>query len=229
MITDTSDSWIYTTTVSHKSSTSGDNGTKNLPDSSNSCNYVCNAFTTRLILIRNPKTGGYHMSESASNRQRKFVRLKGFDYSKNGAYFITICSKNKTSVFGRIHAGQMELNRYGKIALCAWHDLINSFPFIELDEFVVMPNHVHGIVIIQSVTDCNSIHDKCSPLWRMVGTFKSSVTRQINALRLTPGCGLWQRNYYEHIIRNELSLDRIREYIALNPIHWGKDPDNPDR
>jgi REP element-mobilizing transposase RayT len=169
------------------------------------------------------------MSESASNRQRKFVRLKGFDYSKNGAYFITICSKNKTSVFGRIHAGQMELNRYGKIALCAWHDLINSFPFIELDEFVVMPNHVHGIVIIQSVTDCNSIHDKCSPLSRMVGTFKSSVTRQINALRLTPGCGLWQRNYYEHIIRNELSLDRIREYIALNPIHWGKDPDNPDR
>jgi putative transposase len=157
---------------------------------------------------------------------RKSIRLRGYDYSQLGAYFVTICVHNRKSLFGEIVNSEMKLNNLGLIAEAAWVDLPNHFPAIVLDTFIVMPNHTHGIIIIRDTRNINLLSLRPS-LASIVGSYKATVSRNINRLRPTPDAPVWQRNYYEHIIRNNSALHHIRRYITENPEHWPKDPENP--
>lgn len=184
-------------------------------------------------------------------RARKQVRLKGFDYSKDGFYFITICSKNRENIFGDIAVGadggrpaQIALNDFGRIVdeeLKKSQIIRNE---IVLDHYVVMPNHVHCIVVIkqnhmdltgrqgtgrqvkgrQPSAPTDVVRNRS--LSSFVQGFKSAVTTRINTIRNMPGEPVWQRSFHDHIIRNEHSLNAIREYIAKNPINWEQDIDN---
>jgi len=166
--------------------------------------------------------------------RRRSIRLQGCDYSQEGAYFITICARDKACVFGKLVDGQMLPNDAGQIVAEAWQWLAAQYGHVELDEWVVMPNHLHGIIVI-SYADCRGgsrtaptgTTMKRKPLGQLIGAFKTVSTKRINDLRSTPGVGLWQRNYYEHIIRNEESLNRIRQYNANNPLQWELDRENP--
>jgi putative transposase len=174
------------------------------------------------------------MTYNPEIHQRRSIRLKGYDYSQAGAYFVTICSWNKECIFGEITNGEMHLNELGRIVSGEWHRSSEIRKEIELDTFLIMPNHIHGIVVINAYTSSYVGANGRSPLQMkpksissFVAGFKSSVTKQINQIRNTPGIPVWQRNYYEHIIRNEKELNQIREYIVNNPIQWELDTENP--
>jgi len=125
----------------------------------------------------------------------------------------------------------IQLYQYGRIVEKSWKWLSQQYSYVHLDEYVVMPNHLHGIIIVSrggSRTAQTGNTPKYKPLSRLVGAFKTVSTKQVNIIRSTPGRKLWQRNYYEHIIRNEEELNHIRQYIAENPINWRKDEENPD-
>lgn len=156
---------------------------------------------------------------------RKNPRLKDYDYANAGAYFVTICTHHKQAIFGQIKSGVVELNSYGQHAERAWRETPEHFPAVYLDEFVVMPNHVHGVVFIDSewARHASPLRRQAPSLGTVVGAFKSAAARLINQVRATPGAPLWQRNYYEHVIRSEASLAEIREYIANNPLKWELD------
>lgn len=175
--------------------------------------------------------------DSESGRHRQSIRLQGFDYSQAGAYFVTVCTRDRECLFGDVVNGEMQLNGLGSTARSVWHDLPKFYEHVELDEFVVMPNHVHGIVMIGA--DVGAIHESPSLpadrsgrrrmlLSKIVGRFKMVSAKQVNGLRETPGVSVWQRNYYEHIVRDDESLTRIRQYIADNPAQWEFDQENPD-
>ncbi|MCP4680976.1 MAG: transposase [Desulfobacterales bacterium] len=161
--------------------------------------------------------------------RRKSIRLKGYDYSRAGTYFITICTQNRSCLFGQIENGKMILNEYGKIIKTTWEWLQQQYEYIDPDEFVVMPNHLHGIIVLRSrggspygrfANRPYNATGKHKPLGRLIGAFKTVSTKQINKIRQTPGAKLWQRNYYEHIIRNDKSYHQIAEYIQTNPLKW---------
>lgn len=169
---------------------------------------------------------------------RKSIRLPDFDYSQNGAYFVTIVTENRLNLFGDIIDGEMRLNKLGEIVQQCWMEIPNHISNVHLDRFVVMPNHIHGVFIIvngpQNATHVEATH--ASPLHGngprpksvgvMVGSHKSAVTRLINILKSTPGQPVWQRNYYDRIVRNDRELDAIRLYIQFNPQNWVKDKEN---
>ena len=154
--------------------------------------------------------------------QRKSTRLKKFNYSTPGYYFITICTANKLNIFGEIVDNEMVLSLEGQIALDRWLVLPQHHEGINLDVFIVMPNHVHGIVIIQE--DRLSINKTQKQLLSIVvGSYKSSVSRFIRKT----GCQFdWQKSFYDHIIRNDKTLSNIREYIQNNPMKWSIDIEN---
>lgn len=177
-------------------------------------------------------------------RNRRSVRLRGYDYSRAGAYFITICAQNRRCLFGSITEGAMVLNDAGRAVADCWLQIPDHFAHVELDEYVVMPNHIHGIVIIvgaNNYSPLQSNHDSpvqsndYSPLpanashptgtartiGSMVRGFKIGVTQWYRQ-RSVPS-KIWQRNYWDHIIRNESELIRIRRYILDNPIQWQQD------
>jgi len=170
--------------------------------------------------------------------RRRSVRLKRWDYASRGAYFVTVCAHGRECVFGEVRSGRVVLNGADKIVESAWNDLPLHYPRVELDVFVVMPNHVHGILIIGRGLSVGARH--ASPLRKMprgpkrgsvgaiVGSFKSAATRRVNTLRKTPGLPLWQRNYYEHIIRGEAEINRAREYVLHNPLKWLEDENHPE-
>ncbi len=169
---------------------------------------------------------------------RRSIRLQGYDYSQAGAYFVTVCTHNRTCCFGEIVDGHMRLNSLGELVLATWLDLPGRFVQVSLDAFVVMPNHIHGILHITPVgaqfiapdsTEQGAMNqgaiNRAPTLGAVVRVLKAVSTRQI---RLAGhGAFAWQRNYYEHIIRNEDSLARIREYIENNPLQWALDRENP--
>ncbi len=155
-----------------------------------------------------------------AHHRRRSLRLKGYDYSQAGAYFVTICTRGRTCVFGDIALSIMQLNENGVIAQKAWNALPEHYHHVSLDAFVVMPNHVHGIIIL---TDDPKLH----ALSEIVRAFKTFSARAINHHNGTRGAFMWQRNYYEHIVRNENELSRIRRYIVDNPACWAKDGNNP--
>jgi REP-associated tyrosine transposase len=164
-------------------------------------------------------------------QNRRSIRLRDYDYTQEGAYFVTICTQDRAPALGRIVAGEVLLNEIGHIVAESWRWLEQQHRYIELDQWVVMPNHLHGIILIKdgaggSRTAPTSARRK--PLGRLIGSFKTVSTKRINETLSTPGVAFWQRNYYEHVIRSEKALNAIREYIEANPGQWYADPDNPD-
>jgi REP element-mobilizing transposase RayT len=160
-------------------------------------------------------------------KQRKPNRLKDYDYSQNGYYFVTICTKDKEEYFGKVENGKMILNKIGEIARNLWKEIPNHFNDISLDEYTVMPNHVHGIVIIVRNADLRSLHQKRTKmlLSTAIQQYKSSVTREANSLRMNVKFQ-WHKSFHDHIIRDEKALNNIREYIANNPLKWESDVEN---
>jgi len=157
--------------------------------------------------------------------RRRSLRLPEYDYSQAGAYFVTICVSQRKCLLGEIRDGAIQLNDSGTIVRDCWHDLAHHYPNMELDAFVVMPNHIHGVVVLVGAGLRPAPTNP--PLSEIVRVFKSFSSRRINALRGTPGLTFWQRGYYEHIVRDDKSLDRIREYIVNNPRRWELDQENP--
>lgn len=166
--------------------------------------------------------------------RRRSMRLKGHDYAQAGAYFITICTRGRHCLFGQVVNSEMYLNEYERIVEREWLRNATIRPSVILDEFVIMPNHFHGIVVL---TDARATHRVApterpngptpSSIGAIIGQFKSIVTKGINVVRGTRGVLVWQRNYYEHVIRSEWDINRAREYIVNNPAHWAEDEYNP--
>ena len=163
---------------------------------------------------------------------RRSIRLKEYDYSSAGWYYVTVCTQERICRLGDISEGQIKLSEAGRIAERSWKWLGAHFTNVELDSYVIMPNHLHGIVIMNerrrggSRTAPTEIQSK--PLGRLIGAFKTTSTKEINLVRGTPGKVFWQRGFYEHIVRNDADLDRIRTYIRDNPLQWALDEENPD-
>lgn len=199
----------------------------------------------------------------SEKHHRRSIRLKEYDYTLPGAYFVTICTEKRKCLFGEISNDTMQLNKSGTIIHTCWNNIPKHFVHARLDAYIIMPNHIHGIIIITE-RDCNNnangrgeafstsnelrqnfVTENASPLHphlmnqphgtfsgslgAIMQNFKSVSTRKINQSNNTPGVTLWQRNYYEHIIRNENSLNIIRRYIMYNPLMWAYDMDNPER
>ena len=179
---------------------------------------------------------------------RRSIRLKGFNYSSEGAYFLTLVTQDRQCLFGTIANDEMILNEFGKILTEEWIRSAQIRHEIILDEFVVMPNHFHAIVVIcpngnnttvGATGRSPRIADQAplpgspqrGPAPRSIGAlvagFKSACTTRINISRNTPGAPLWQRNYYEHIIRSPAELDLVRRYIFFNPSQWATDGEHP--
>jgi putative transposase len=188
------------------------------------------------------------VSYNPDKHHRQSTRLPNYDYSDGGIYFITICCYQKQCLFGEVVDGTMWLNKLGQIVAEEWLKSPQLRQEIELDEWVVMPNHFHGIVIFNNTTkpvgaqgiaplnplmttpkpsSTNIPQRKPKSLGSFVAGFKMAVTKRVNILRETYGVSVWQRNYYEHIIRNQESLDKIRQYVQNNPLSWHLDQLNP--
>ncbi len=250
------------------------------------------------------------MPYNSDIHHRHSIRLREYDYSQAGAYFVTICTQNRECLLGEIVEGEMRLNAAGNVAADSWAWLADQYDYVELDHWVVMPNHIHGIIVItddrrgeiyhirrggsrddrrgeiyhirrggsrtaptteqsdigsrtapttkptipttaqsdiggqpaptteqsdiggqpaptKEQSDIGSQPAPTKPLGRLIGAFKTVSTRRINEQHAMPGAKFWQRNYYEHIIRNEADLDRIREYIENNSLRWELDKLNP--
>jgi REP element-mobilizing transposase RayT len=209
---------------------------------------------------------------------RRSIRLKGYDYSQAGAYFVTICVHDRECLFGEIvemggehqseclksgeysKAGEchsplreMVMNEFGRVVQDEWVRSAEIRAEIELGEFVVMPNHFHGIVLITNESyngngECCGDMPHCRGTARraptttveqfgkpvagslptIIRSFKSAVTKRINEIRNSPSVPVWQRNYHEHVIRNEADYNRIAEYVAANPHRWIEDKLHPD-
>ncbi len=172
--------------------------------------------------------------------------MKDYDYSRDGYYFVTICVKNKIECFGEIQNGKMILNEYGKIAQKQWLWLAEQYDYVKLDEWIIMLNHLHGILIIENNNiapsvgtgrdlsllrrQCNIFSQqqtrKIKPLSELIGAFKTTSSKLIHQYGLSEF--QWQKNYYDHIIRDEKSLDKIRKYIFENSLKWELDKNNPE-
>ena len=173
------------------------------------------------------------------HHQRRSIRLPGHDYAGAGAYFITIVAYGRACLFGDIVNGEMRLNRFGQAVTDAWAWLGAQYSYVDVDAYVVMPNHIHGVLFLREGHSGRSAPGRGGsrtaptggalrkPLGRLIGAFKTVSAKTINQSRGTPGAPVWQRNYYEHIVRDEAALDRIRAYIADNPAHWSQDSENP--
>ncbi len=188
------------------------------------------------------------MKYDPDRHHRQSIRLRGYDYTQAGAYFVTIVVRNRECLLGDIVAGQMCLNDSGRIVAAEWQKLPARFPHVTTDASMVMPYHLHGIIVMggrkgEAFADkkkgvLDGTGECFAPTQRPMGTlpgslgaimqnFKSTSTRQVNVLRQTPGLPLWQRNYFERIIRDERELNRIREYIVNNPLKWALDTEHP--
>jgi REP element-mobilizing transposase RayT len=185
------------------------------------------------------------MNPERQRRWRRSIRLHGYDYSSAGAYFVTICTRHRQCILGEVEDGEVRLAETGRLVGSTWDALPTYYPGVALDAFVIMPNHVHGIILLepgivgapfmapQPPHDGDPVDsrwprsDSTLTLGAIVRGFKARVTVARNRLRATPGNRIWQRNYHERVIRNDAELDRIRQYIADNPSRWSTDRDNP--
>jgi putative transposase len=152
---------------------------------------------------------------------RRSIRLRGYDYAQEGAYFITLCTHERECLFGEIHDSVVNLNPIGEIALHELLQLPEIHPYLELDYFVIMPNHIHAILVIDSK---NSAH---ATIGEIIRRYKIYSAKAINKARDTVGATVWQHGFYEHIIRSEAMLNATREDIEANPAKWSEDAENP--
>jgi len=151
---------------------------------------------------------------------RRSIRLRGYDYARCAVYFVTLCSKHRECVFGEVVDGRVELSDAGRVVVDTWNELPRHYAGVVLDEMQMMPNHMHGNIVLM---------DRHHALSEIVRGLKTFSARRINQLRGTPGVPVWQRNYYERIVRDDNELQRTRVYIRNNPLDWDTDPDNPRR
>ncbi len=184
---------------------------------------------------------------------RRSVRLAGYAYSQPGVYYLTVCAHHRRCLFGAIAQDAVCLSHIGEIVRDEWLRSCEVRPGLVVDAWVVMPNHLHGIVVVGAHSRApwpfglrwpmeeeggdargNERAHGCAPLRRparslgsFVAGYKAAVTKRANAVRATPGAPIWQRNYYEHAVRDEAELHDIREYIARNPAQWATDHENP--
>jgi len=171
------------------------------------------------------------------SKKRRSIRLPAYDYAQAGGYFITICTHNRACLFGENIEGKMVLNDMGLTIECEWAKTPALRSNVKLDVFVVMPNHIHGIVLIlesarKGVSPYVPAGDFRSPsqtIGAVIRGFKSAATKQINIIRNSPGTKLWQRNFYERVIRNEDELSLMQKYIVENPAQWEFDKENLNR
>ncbi|MEX2158171.1 MAG: transposase [Dehalococcoidia bacterium] len=165
---------------------------------------------------------------------RRSIRLPGYDYTAAGSYFVTInATRAHGLLFGTVVDGEVVLNEYGVFVRDEWERSARIRPELELGAYVVMPNHLHGIVTLvgdrfvgahgHAPLHAPSLHRPPRSIGAFVARFKGAVTRRINALRETEGTPVWQRNYYEHVVRDDEDLSRIRAYIEDNPRNWEDD------
>lgn len=201
------------------------------------------------------------MTYDPQKHNRQSPRMQGYDYGSPGWYFVTICTHDRQCIFGEIIDGKMALNKCGRIAQQEWKKTESIRDNVILDAFVIMPNHMHGIVGIvdsdnnvgayrhtpphrhtplrdtKSSTESGSRNENqngrkfqspSKTLGAIVRGYKSAVTTQINKKQDATGQSVWQRNYHDHIIRDEQSLERIRYYIIHNPAQWQEDQNNPN-
>jgi REP element-mobilizing transposase RayT len=178
---------------------------------------------------------------------RNSLRLNDFDYSQIGAYFVTICTKNRQCLFGKIQHGTMQLSPFGRVASAQWQQLPYRFPYLEFGEWVIMPNHIHGILVITGRGEASQDKRPCSPeslieeasplrpngttpgsVGEIIQIYKSVTSRKISAQKENLKGSVWQRNYYEHVIRNERDLQAISDYILTNPQNWKEDTEYQD-
>jgi putative transposase len=182
------------------------------------------------------------MTYNPDIHHRHSIRLREYDYSAIGAYFVTICVHMRECLYGGIINGEMELNEVGRMVEEVWKVLPKRFPQVELDEYIIMPNHFHGIVVINNESGhvgaihelplhhgaiSAQMHRRNMLLPKIIGYFKMNSAKGINRLRDMQGVPVWQRNYYERIIRDEKDLNAARKYIAENPLKWVDDQENP--
>jgi putative transposase len=186
----------------------------------------------------------FFMAFNPNIHHRQSIRITNHDYSQSGAYFITVCTHQRAHMFGEIIDGRMVLNGAGLIVQNCWHKISTHFSMAFMDEWVIMPNHMHGIIVINNVgaihespnekpRNIRAIHE--SPLQmtiiarrnmiipKLIGRFKMQAAKQINTRRNTPGIPIWQRNYWERIIRDEHEMQSVRQYICNNPAQWPQD------
>ena len=166
---------------------------------------------------------------------RRSIRLPHWDYAESGAYFVTLCTFERARLFGAVRDDQMGLNRIGEIVAEEWLRSAEIRSEVELDDFVVMPNHLHAIVfIVRNGSDDGPAGGRPfsgtanRSLSALIQGFKASATKRINQLRRDGGSPVWQRNYYERVLRNDRELGRAREYVLDNPRKWAEDKNNPD-
>jgi len=201
------------------------------------------------------------MTYNPDIHHRRSIRLKGYEYSQAGAYFVTVCTQNRECLLGEIVDGEMRLNDAGRMIQRIWHEIPVHYSGVEVDAFVVMPNHIHGVVILVGAAprgrpDVGNAASDTGQARGPVPTMSSALSGQARGPAPTMSLPdvvhrfktmttklyidgvkqsgwspffnrLWQRNYYERIIRNEDSLARIREYIVNNPLQWALDRENP--
>jgi putative transposase len=174
---------------------------------------------------------------------RKSIRWRGYDYSSAGIYFVTICAFERRSIFGSISSGVINPSLIGRIVSEHWFDLPKHFVGLELDAFVVMPNHIHGILLLNSLK--SSVIEKPAsgdavvgagprPARRrpklpdIIGEFKRFSALKINSTRGITGQPVWQRNYFERVVRDGKEMEKVQRYIGENPMRWEFDRENPE-
>jgi REP element-mobilizing transposase RayT len=188
------------------------------------------------------------MTGKPTRHHRRSIRLRDYDYSQIGAYFLTICAHHRAFLFGDIVNGEMRTNAAGQVVQATWEMLPSHYPGVTPDAFVIMPNHIHGIVVIDCVPNHSSVGaqfiappsrtvasggainraptpDRAPTLGGIIRGFKARTPHRLH--RNLGIVRVWQRNYYEHVIRGNASLARIREYITNNPLRWAFDRENP--
>jgi|SRR6185369_6962086 len=180
------------------------------------------------------------MTYNPDIHHRNSVRLRSYDYSSDGAYFITICTFQKEPILADIVNGAAHLKSPGEIVQEEWLKSAQIRPEIDLDEFIIMPNHLHGIVFINDPVGAHGmrpesggfemrahsrtpLHRAAKSLGSFIAGFKSACTKRINEARNTAGVSVWQRNFHERIIRNDEELHSLRNYILTNPVRWEGD------
>jgi putative transposase len=174
--------------------------------------------------------------QDANVPQRRSLRLRDYNYAQAGAYFVTICTWQRACTLGAVVEDRMRLSLIGETASERWNDLPNHHP-VELDVFTVMPNHLHGVLVILDreageaglAPTVGQPRSRKATLGAIVGSFKSATSKAISERGIGGGTPLWQRGYYEHVIRSEQALTSIRQYIAENPAKWAFDEENPQR
>ena len=183
----------------------------------------------------------------SDKHHRHSLRLQRYDYTQEGAYFVTVCLKDRACLFGDISDGKMIFNDAGRMVQAVWDDIPSHYAGIDTDAFIIMPNHIHAIIVIVGATPCGRPNadkgqargpaptgNKTLSLADVVHRLKTITTKRytdgVKQMGWPPFHGrLWQRNYYEHVIRDEDHLNRIRQYIMENPLRWAEDEENPAR